>query len=232
MVRVVSLVPSVTETLLDWGMEPVACTRFCEQPALTHVGGTKDPDVDAIIALHPDLVVVDVEENRVEDAEALRAAGVQVHVLRIRSIGDLQPQLDALSAVVGRPHGSTALNRFEAIGLRAFIPIWRRPWMTINGHTYGSSLLAHLGVDNVYEDDETSYPVVELDEVADREPDIVVVPSEPYPFSERHRDELEIVAPLVFVDGRDLFWWGARTAAAAGRLHDVLSRAVEPPPTA
>ena len=104
--------------------------------------------------------------------------------------------------------------------------------MTINGHTYGSSLLAHLGVGNVYEDDDSSYPVVELDEVIARRPDIAIVPSEPYPFAERHRGELEIVAPLVFVDGRDLFWWGARTAAAAGRLHDVLSRAAEPPPMA
>ena len=74
--RVVSLVPSVTETLLAWGVTPVACTRFCEQPDLPHVGGTKDPDVDAIVALAPDLVVMCVEENRWEDAAALSAAGL------------------------------------------------------------------------------------------------------------------------------------------------------------
>jgi ABC-type Fe3+-hydroxamate transport system substrate-binding protein len=231
-VQVVSLVPSVTETLLDWGIEPMACTRFCEQPSLTHVGGTKDPDVEAIVALHPDLVVVDVEENRLEDADALRAAGLRVHVLHIRSVADIQPQLEVLSAVVGRRHGSSALNRFEPIGLRAFIPIWRRPWMTINGQTYGSSLLAHLGVDNIYTEDESSYPVVELDQVVVREPDIVIAPSEPYPFAERHRSELEILAPVTLVDGRDLFWWGARTVAAAARLHALLSRAGGPQPTA
>ena len=65
--RVVSLVPSATETLLDWGIDPVACTRFCEQPQLTHVGGTKDPDIHAIAELGPDLVVMDREENRRED---------------------------------------------------------------------------------------------------------------------------------------------------------------------
>src|SRR3954469_11976792 len=77
--RVVSLVPSITETLLAWGIEPVACTRFCEQPSLVHVGGTKDPDVDAIGRLVPDLVVVNDEENRREDAAALEAAGLAVH---------------------------------------------------------------------------------------------------------------------------------------------------------
>ncbi|MFS8586549.1 MAG: helical backbone metal receptor, partial [Acidimicrobiia bacterium] len=75
--RVVSLVPSVTETLLAWGVTPVACTRFCEQPDLPHVGGTKDPDVAAIADLAPDLVVMCVEENRREDADALAEAGVR-----------------------------------------------------------------------------------------------------------------------------------------------------------
>ena len=73
--RVVSLVPSVTETLLAWGVDVIACTRFCEQPELLHVGGTKDPDIAAIVALAPDLVVVDREENRREDAEALDGRG-------------------------------------------------------------------------------------------------------------------------------------------------------------
>ena len=86
--RVVSLVPSVTETLLAWGIRPVACTRFCEQPELTHVGGTKDPAVAEIVELAPDLVVVDEEENRREDAEALAAAGVDVLALAVRSVTD------------------------------------------------------------------------------------------------------------------------------------------------
>ena len=87
--RVVSLVPSMTETLLAWGIVPTACTRFCEQPELNALGGTKDPDVAAIIALRPDLVVMDREENRVEDAEALAAAGLDVHVMHVTSIADV-----------------------------------------------------------------------------------------------------------------------------------------------
>ena len=72
-VRVVSLVPSMTETLLDWDIEPVACTRFCEQPSIRHVGGTQDPDVAAIVELRPDLVLLDAEENRLEDHDELES---------------------------------------------------------------------------------------------------------------------------------------------------------------
>ena len=99
--RVVSLVPSVTESLLAWGVRPVAVTRFCEQPALRAVGGTKDPDVAAIVDLAPDLVVVNDEENRREDADALAAAGLRVHVTHVESVADVDPTLDALAAAVG-----------------------------------------------------------------------------------------------------------------------------------
>jgi hypothetical protein len=105
----------------------------------------------------------------------------------------------------------------------AFVPIWRRPWMTLNGDTYGSSLLALLGVANVYGGDAERYPSIgDLDEVRGRRPDVVLAPSEPYPFAERHRAELETVAPVTFVDGQDLFWWGVRTPAAIERLRSSI----------
>jgi hypothetical protein len=90
--------------------------------------------------------------------------------------------------------------------------------MTISGDTYGSSLLATVGVGNVYGDAGERYPAVELDDARRRHPDLVLAPSEPYPFTERHRAELETVAPVRLVDGKDLFWWGVRTPAAADRL--------------
>ena len=99
--RVISLVPSVTETLLAWGIRPVACTRFCEQPDLPTVGGTKDPDVQAVIGLVPDLVVMCDEENRREDADALVAAGVAVHGCSPRSVADVGPALESLAEAVG-----------------------------------------------------------------------------------------------------------------------------------
>src|SRR5207342_594436 len=98
-----------TETLLALGVRPVACTRFCEQPGLPTVGGTKDPDVDAIVALRPDLVVVNDEENRREDADALRAAGLTLHVTTVRSVADVAPCLTALASAVDAPE--RAANR-------------------------------------------------------------------------------------------------------------------------
>src|SRR5262249_44632946 len=98
--RVVSLVPSATETLRALGVTPVACTRFCEQPDLPTVGGTKNPDVPAIVALVPDLVVVNDEENRREDADALAAAGVAVHSMSPRAVVDVAGAVRALAAAV------------------------------------------------------------------------------------------------------------------------------------
>lgn len=216
--RVVSLLPSVTETLRAWGLDPVACTRFCEQPDLPHVGGTKDPDVPAIVALRPDLVVVDEEENRKEDADALTSAGVPLLVTAVRSLADVESTLARVAAATGFGGSSCRIPDAGAskTRLRAFIPIWRRPWMTINADTYGSSLLAHVGIANAFGDATQRYPVLDsLDEIV---ADVVLAPSEPYPFAERHRAELEQVAPTTFVDGRDLFWWGVRTPGAIERF--------------
>jgi ABC-type Fe3+-hydroxamate transport system substrate-binding protein len=227
--RIVSLVPSVTESLLDWGVTPIAVTRFCEQPGVPTVGGTKDPDVAAITALEPDLVVLCEEENRIEDAERLAAAGLSLHTVTVRSVADVEPELGRLARAVGITPASTASGVANRPGadpqprLRAFVPIWRRPWMTLNRDTYGSSLLAALGVDNVFAGEPDRYPTTDLDAAAARRPDVVLLPSEPYPFKERHRAEVEaVVAPVVFVDGQDLFWWGTRTPAARDRLATVL----------
>jgi ABC-type Fe3+-hydroxamate transport system substrate-binding protein len=222
--RVVSLVPSVTETLLAWSIRPVAVTRFCEQPDLTAVGGTKDPDVAAIVALRPDLVVMDREENRVDDADALRKAGVALHVLHVRSLADVAPALEGLADRLGVDPPVTPVVESHQTRCRAFIPIWRRPWMSINAQTYGSSVLEAAGVINVLADDPATYPTVELEAVANLAPDVVLAPSEPYPFSERHRAELEAVAPVLFIEGKDVFWWGARSGGAIGRLAAVLDR--------
>lgn len=224
--RVVSLVPSVTETLLQWGVTPVACTRFCEQPDLDHVGGTKDPDIAAIVDLTPDLVVMCDEENRRIDADALQAAGVPVHSCSPRSVSDVAPALDALAGALGldgpRPSALAPAPAPRPLGLTAFVPIWRRPWMSMAGDTYGSSLLAEIGVVNILAGEAARYPEIQLADVADLRPDIVLAPSEPYPFGERHVVELSAVAPVLLVDGRDMFWWGVRTPAAIARLRACI----------
>ena len=228
-----SLVPSITETLLAWGVTPVGVTRFCEAPGVATVGGTKNPDIEAIASLDPDVVLMDEEENRYEDAQALAARGVPVHATRVRAVADVAPALTQLASVLGvdvDPPHAVGDRDHRGPFFSAWVPIWRRPWMTINRETYGSSLLSLAGIENVFGDRSESYPEITVDEAKLRRPDAVLAPSEPYPFSERHRQELEQVAPVRFVDGQDLFWWGARTADAAARFAQLAAEVASKPP--
>ena len=221
--RIVSLVPSLSETLDDWGHPPIAGTRFCALAGLARVGGTKDPDLAAIAALEPDLVVLDEEENRREDYEALVALGLAVYACAVRSLGDLDDALAGLAAAVGVEWTAPPRPAGPPVRVRAAVPIWRRPWVALGGPTYATSLLAAVGVANVLAD-RGAYPRVDLAAMAEARPDVVLAPSEPYPFAERHRRELETVAPVVLVDGRDLFWWGSRTPGATARLGEAVAR--------
>jgi ABC-type hemin transport system substrate-binding protein len=205
----------------SWGIEPVACTRFCERPDLAHVGGTKDPDVAGIAKLRPDLVVVDAEENRREDYEALVSRGLQVCDLHVRSLQDVNAELSKLAANLDYHFEPAVLPIVAPLDQSAIVPIWRRPWMALGSPTYGDSLLRHLGVDNLLAS-KGAYPVFDIAEAAELGPELVVAPSEPYPFRERHRQELESIGPVRFVDGRDLFWWGVRTPSAITRLSMAL----------
>ncbi|HET9075518.1 MAG TPA: helical backbone metal receptor [Acidimicrobiales bacterium] len=224
--RVVSLVPSLTETLLGWGVRPAAVTRFCEVDGYPTVGGTKNPDIRAIVDLAPDVVLMDREENRRPDAEALMAAGVRVLAVQVRSVGDVRPALDAVAAAIGVIPATAGCDPVPARSSRpvpVWVPIWRRPWMTIGAATYGSSILAAAGFRNVYGDCAEPYPTVEPAAARALGPELVLAPSEPYAFKEKHRAELEQVAPAVFVDGKDLFWWGVRTPGAQRRLAQLAA---------
>ncbi len=225
--RVVSLVPSVTETLVAWGRAPVACTRFCEQPGIEAVGGTKRPRLARIEQLAPDLVVMNDEENRREDFAALEAAGLRVHVASPRRVADVPGVLvdlaQAVEAPVPEPWEPPAPPaRPEGV---AFVPVWARPWMTLNRDTYGSSVLAAAGWAGAWDDDEVRYPEVTEDQVRARRPDAVLAPTEPWAFTADDLDGLEATfgVPAVLVDGQDLFWWGSRTRGAVDRLRAALA---------
>ena len=232
--RVASLVPSATESLRALGVEPIACTRFCEQPDLPTVGGTKDPDVDALVARRPDLVVVNDEENRREDADALVAAGLRLYSMSPRSVEDVGPAVAALARAVGvdvpapfDPAGWRAWidGQRAPVSRRCAVLLWRRPWTTLRSDTYGSSLLALLGFENVFADMPDRYPTTTLEDLSARRPDVVLLPNEPYPFKARHVPPVEAAAPgarVALVDGRDLFWWGTRTPAAIEHLRAAL----------
>ena len=154
----------------------------------------------------------------------------------VEAVADVDPCLDALAAAVGveRPAAEReAFRRLDAeqasrpagVSRRsAFVPIWRRPWMTMNRRD-----VRRLGprpprpARRVRRCETDRYPAVELDDVAARHPDLVLLPSEPYPFRERHRaDVASLGADVRFVDGQDLFWWGVRTPAAIDRLRQSI----------
>ena len=234
--RVVSLVPSASETLVALGVPPIACTRFCEQPGIPVIGGTKNPDVAAIVALAPDLVVVNDEENRWEDATAFIDTGIAVHSMSPRSVHDVGAEVrtlaERLDVAVPLPFGADDWDAWLASVLKprwydAFVAVWRRPWMSLASDTYGSSLLDLLGVNNVFADSVERYPEVALAEVAARAPNLILLPSEPYDFGPEHAREIEREVsgvPILLIDGRDLFWWGIRTPPAAARLATSLMR--------
>ena len=234
--RVVSLVPSATETLLALGVTPVACTRFCEQAGIRTVGGTKNPDLEAIIGLAPDLVIVNDEENRREDADALVAAGLELHSMSPRSFADVEPAIAAIAGAIGAavPAAYGAPADAEPVARRRCIVfVWRRPWMVLTADTYAASLLSVLGCDQVALGldgngcpDENRYPKVDLGAVAVATPALILLPDEPYAFTDRHRAEVADAIPgadVILVDGRDLFWWGVRTPAALERLRACLA---------
>ena len=247
--RVVSLCPSLTETLFEIGAggDVVGATRFCVRPAralrqVPRVGGTKDPDVDAIRRLAPDIVFVNSEENRREDIEVL-GREFRVHTSLPRRVLDVPPLVRDLGSIVGRPREAEALaaaieassallvsNQSRPSFSFAYF-IWKDPWMVVSGDTYVSDLLGYAGGRNVFEKSSDRYPAVTPDDVGRARPEVLFFSSEPYPFRERHRDEIAAAfgsaTGVSFISGDDCCWHGARTReglALMGRLSPAISR--------
>ncbi len=235
--RLVSLVPSLTETLFELGAgaDVVGATKFCVHPRegmehVTRIGGTKDPKIERILALKPTLVFANEEENRLEDVERLRAAGVPVHVTFPRTVAQVGPMILGLGSALGCPREAQVLaDRVVAAqgqaaaaapsrGSRFLVLVWRGPWMAASADTFLSDLLETAGGVNVVAGGGASrYPEVSLEQITAWDPDVVVLPSEPYPFQPPHADELVRGARIrgarfVFCDGELLTWHGARTA--------------------
>ncbi|HEV7211498.1 MAG TPA: helical backbone metal receptor [Blastococcus sp.] len=227
--RVVSLVPSLTEAIAatDDGLL-VGATDWCTHPAdldVARVGGTKWPDLDAVRALHPDLVVANAEENRAEDMAALRAEGIRVWVTAPATVDEALDSLGRLCAALGRPDPGW-LGDARAVWAdpprvspaTAVVPIWRRPWMVLGRGTFAGDVLARLGVRNVFGDDPDRYPKLAPDRPAAVAADLVVFPDEPYAFTPDDGPEAWPRARPVFVSGRHLTWYGPSLAEAPGLL--------------
>jgi ABC-type Fe3+-hydroxamate transport system substrate-binding protein len=226
--RIVSLIPSLSETLWWWHLADrvVGVTDWCVAPPhgfprATRVRGTKNPDTAAVIALAPDLVVANEEENRDLDVVRLREAGVPVYVTKVRSVTEAASSLAALAAVLGVEAAGAGLAQdiqralarlpTDVTPLSTFCPVWRDPWMAVGTDTFSADLLARAGFHVVPE--QPRYPTVDLADIADV--DAVLLPDEPYAFSDVDREAFAGWSARVrLIDGTALTWWGPRTPSA------------------
>jgi ABC-type Fe3+-hydroxamate transport system substrate-binding protein len=217
--RVVSLVPSLTEAIAatDAGLLAGA-TDWCTHPAgldVPRVGGTKWPDVARVLGLRPDLVVANAEENRDEDVDALRAAGIPVWVTAPATVDQALTSLDRLCAVLDRPDPEWLAKACAVWSdpprlpeVRAVVPIWRRPWMVLGRDTFAGDVLGRLGVRNVFGGSTDRYPRLAPQDLAAVQAELVVFPDEPYAFTPDDGPEAWPQARAVFVSGRHLTWYG------------------------
>jgi ABC-type Fe3+-hydroxamate transport system substrate-binding protein len=238
-VRVVSLVPSLTEAVaVSLPGVLVGATDWCVRPAgleVDRVGGTKNPKIERILALAPDLVVANEEENRAPDLAALREADVEVLVTEVRDVPQAFAELERVLSACGaaaRPRwldeAQAAWSAPTALPRRttAVVPVWRRPWMVLGRDTFAGDVLARLGVDHLYARHAERYPRVALEELTAAAPDLVVLPDEPYRFTADDGPEAFPGQPCALVDGRYLTWYGPSLAEAPRVLGAALRAAL------
>jgi ABC-type Fe3+-hydroxamate transport system substrate-binding protein len=244
--RIVSLVPSITDLLhaLDLGDQVAGVTRFCERPehwrdTKTVVGGTKDVKANVIAELGADLVLANLEENEKADVDAMiDASDAPVYVTDVETVPDATDMIRTVGALTGTAEAAqdmadTIDARFQDFEppstLRAAYLIWRDPYMSVGSDTFIHDVMRRGGFENVFSGD-TRYPTVTLDEIAAREPDVVLCSSEPFPFHQKERFTEEIRDALLntrvdIMDGQLFSWYGPRlleTPAYLRELQDTL----------
>jgi len=223
--RVVSLVPSLTEAIaVTCPGILVGATDWCTHPAdlvVTRLRGTKNPDLDGVRALRPDLVVVNREENRPDDIDALRTA-LGADRVWITDPETVPAALDQLRKLLGRL-GARRIDWLDAAETEwrapwtgdrrtALVPIWRRPWMALGRDTFAGDLLSRLGVDHCFALDAERYPRFDVESVPPV--DLVVLPDEPYAFAADDGPEAFPGHRCALVSGRHLTWYGPSLAEA------------------
>lgn len=238
--RIVCLVPSITETVfaLGRGDAVVGVTDYCVHPASevgtrTRVGGTKNPKLNLVRALRPDLVIANREENRRRDVERLEETGVAVWVTYARGVDEAIREIRVLGRVLGVPEAASAILRDVDSGRasarartteprpRVVALVWKRPYMSVNGDTFAHDLLVESGGENPFATRERRYPRIREAEIEEARPDVILLPTEPYAFGERDRQEvLSVRCPasesgrVHIVEGELLSWYGPRMGRA------------------
>jgi ABC-type Fe3+-hydroxamate transport system substrate-binding protein len=225
--RVVSLVPSITESLAATvPARLVGATDWCTHPAdlaVSRVRGTKNPDLAAIAALAPDLVLANKEENRELDVRRLRERGIEVWVTVTETVDQALGSLDRIFAEVfdARPAWlADAREEWADAGPpigSAAVAIWRDPWTVVGRDTFTGDVLRLLGLDNVFGDHDDRYPSTSIAEVERRRPDVVLLPDEPYVFTAADGPEA-FTRRTALVSGRLLTWYGPSLVGARPSL--------------
>lgn len=232
--RIISLVPSQTELLVDMGLKDqiVGVTKFCVHPENIRkekmiVGGTKGIRLNRIQELEPDIILCNKEENTKEMVEEL-AQLYPVHISDINNLEETYELISQYGQIFDKPQEAQKINaniQAQVADFNRFVTdkpilkvayfIWRKPWMVVGSHTFVNYLLNLNKFENVYEE-EPRYPEIDIHQL--KEMDFLLLSSEPFPFAEKHRQEL---LPMVkketqikFVDGEYFSWYGSRLAAA------------------
>ncbi|WP_199441499.1 helical backbone metal receptor [Umezawaea beigongshangensis] len=229
-VRVVSLVPSLTEAVeVSAPGRLVGATDHCTHPPeldVTRVGGTKYPDVDRVLALRPDLVLANVEENRPQDVDRLRADGIAVWVMAApatvpQALGSLRRLLTtafALPEPAWLVRAEREWRDVPPVRVTAVVPVWRRPWIVLGRDTFAGDVLRRLGVANACAEHPERYPRLPLAELTAIGADLVVLPDEPYAFTADDGPEAFPGLRCALVSGRHLTWYGPSLLRAREEL--------------
>ncbi|HKJ34802.1 MAG TPA: helical backbone metal receptor [Balneolales bacterium] len=234
--RIISLVPSLTELLFYLGLDNhiVGRTRFCVHPAtkvadVPIIGGTKNPRLDKIAQISPDLIIANKEENRKEDIAELEK-NFKVYLTDIQTIEDALITIHQLGNELAVPGEAQKLvdqisTVYKERPKKPSIPtayiIWKEPWMSIGNDTYIHDVMTHWGLTNVFEHTER-YPSFELDELSEYKPRLILLSSEPYPFKEKHIDPIIRQCPearIELIDGEWFSWYGSRMLLSFKKLN-------------
>lgn len=233
--RIVSLVPSLTEAVAATRPEAlVGATDWCTHPAdldVARVRGTKNPDLAAVAALRPDIVLANREENRELDVRRLRESGIDVWVTQIETVDEA---FGSMRRMFRQGLGWDApgwLAEAQLVwaapavtgGRRVAVPIWRDPWMVVGSRTFTGDLINRIGLINAFGDHQDRYPRVELSEIDRDDIDLVLLPDEPYVFTHRDGPEAFARTPTVLVSGRSLTWYGPSMLTARAELESALA---------
>lgn len=237
--RVVSLVPSITEAIAATDASAlVAATDWCTHPvdlSVTRIRGTKNPNIQAIVDTLPDLVIANQEENREIDVHRLRDRGVAVYVTKIESVAQA---IDSLTTLFDRCLGwgiptwltevahewAEPVETDVSVDVSVAVPIWRDPWIIVGPRTYANDLLRYLGARNVYETASDRYPHVDLAALDSPSTDVILLPDEPYVFSETDGPECFHSTSTELVSGRLLTWYGPAMVGA----REILASSLHP----